>query len=499
MKKTRKWMLAIGLMVVALTGCQANVKEKESISTTKLPEQATEIMTESQEQKVDTADSVNDGPELLIAHEKCIYMTSDGTDELLTVELAIPCITKGSEEVTSNFNAQYEIMKTETMDRMEGKNETFTDGVGEHLLQSANEEYNLYKTDDMFVPFHYLEGYGICRFDEKVLSMTNVIEVYSGAAHGSEVVTGVNVDMQTGVAISLQDITTDSVEFYNVCEAEICKQIEEKKQQGVEFYETCYDFVREIIADSTFYLTDEAVCFISQEYMLQPYVSGTVHFAIPYEVLGSLMNEAYLPENGGKKGTVIEEETVVLPDKLYELNFEFDVATPMLNQILSRIGLGYMYEGTEKITTLTDEAIVGMVASAIGEDFGYDEDWYVETVGGYTIPQDVFDRYTMDLFGKTVDLKQFAENQQLGMALISSNHECIVLVGDWGMSCPVYEMTSFDEQPNGTYLAHMRYGITDYEEQVTTEYVVEGKIEFSPCEEAKYGYVITKIDLADMK
>ena len=62
------------------------------------------------------------------------------------------------------------------------------------------------------------------------------------------------------------------------------------------------------------------------------------------------------------------------------MDFGYDVATPMLNQILSRIGLGYMDEGTEMVTTLSDETMVGMVASAIGNDFGYEEEWYDESM-----------------------------------------------------------------------------------------------------------------------
>ena len=498
MKKCNKWVLATSVMLMLLTGCQAKTEGNENASVIDFKEETSGVLAETPNGKDNTEVQVNEGLQLKITHEKYHYMTADGTEELMAVDLAIPQITAGSEEVISNFNAQFEIEKTETIEGVEGKNEISEDRAGENLLQLANEEYNLYRTDDSFVPFHYLEGYGICRFDEKVLSMTNVLEVYAGAATESEIVTGLNIDMQTGASISIQDIATDSVEFIDVCEVEICKQIEEKKQEGVEFYETCYDFVREIIADDTFYLTNDSVGFISQEYMLQPYVSGTVRFEIPYEVLGSLINEAYLPENGGNAGTVTEEE-VVLPDKVYEMNFEYDVATPMLNQILSRIGLGYMDEGTERVTTLSDASIVGMVASAMGADFGYEEEWYEESVGGYKIPKDVFDTFTMNLFGKTVDLSQFAANENLGMAVISPEHECIVIVGDWGTAGPVYEVTSVDALAGGTYIAHIRYGISDFEEQLTTEYVVEGEIEFSPCEDVKYGYVITKIELVDIK
>lgn len=496
MKKCNKWVLATGVMLMLLTGCQAKTEESVDVRVNDVPEGTSVIQSETVNNE--TGEQRKKELELSIVHEKGRYMSTDGSTEIMSIDIATPRITGGTLGGIDTINAWSEQKRAEAFAAVEGNDQLAEGEINNYLLQLANEDYRLFYADDMFQPFYYEQGYSVSRFDEKVLSLTDVISQNSGGAHGINTVTGRNMDMQTGKILTIQDICTDVEQFTNVCEAEICKQIEVKKNEGIEFNDDYLEYVRDIIIDDTFYLTNNAVGFISQEYMLQPYVAGTIYFEISYEELGDLFNEVYLPNVEGKEGAVVEEE-VILADKCYELDFGYDVATPMLNKILPRIGLSYMYENNEKISALSDELMVGMIVSAITEDFAYDETWYEEALGGYRIPQDVFEQYAMELFGKTVDLNQFEANQQLGMAIISENHECIAMVGDWGLSCPMYEISSCEVQPDGSYVVNATYGEVVYDENVTSEFLVKGEFVFTPCSDSKYGYVISQMKLTDMK
>ena len=188
----------------------------------------------------------------------------------------------------------------------------------------------------------------------------------------------------------------------------------------------------------------------------------------------------------------VSNAAIVQNDMLPEFDFEVEVATPMLNKLLSGMGLSYMYEGTEKITTLSDRTMLGLIAGVIIDDGSYEKAWYDETVGGYMIPQDIVDTYTMDLFGKRIDLSGFESDQQIGMALISQNHEYFALVGDWGLSCPTYVISGYNVLDDGNYHVDAMFGVTNYEEE-TTEYLVKAECVFEVCEESKYGYIIRQM------
>lgn len=476
MKKSCKGMLVAMAFMLALTGCQPQTQEKEPVI-------VSDLFEETEEKSDELA--------LMITHEKGHYMTSDGAVELLAVDMATPRIIGGSQAGIEVINAKMEQERAETIERLEGKCSMEEGGMDSYMLQHANEDYKLYYEADLFMPYHYTRGYCIRRFDEDVLSMTEVSECFG--AVGGTYVFGFTYDLQTGEPLLIENIATDIENFKVVCEEEILRQIKEQQNQGVEYYEGYEEYIGDILTNQTFYLTEKAVGFVAQEFVLQPYGAGGTYFEVPYEVLEEYMNPSYVPTEDAVKGTIAEEE-VTLEDRLYELHFEFDVATPILNKILSGMGIRYMYGDIEQITDLSDEVMIGLIASAITDDYICEETWYVDSVGGYAIPQEVVDTYTMNLFGKTIDLLQLEAGQQYGMAMISQNHECIALVGDWGMSCPTYMIAGYEALADGTYRVNVKYGVTDFEEGNTTEYLLEKEFVFAPCEASEYGYVIVEME-----
>lgn len=52
-------------------------------------------------------------------------------------------------------------------------------------------------------------------------------------------------------------------------------------------------YIGDVVSDDTFYFTDDAVVFVSGEYVIQSYAAGIIEFSVPYLQLSSVLPEAY--------------------------------------------------------------------------------------------------------------------------------------------------------------------------------------------------------------
>lgn len=126
------------------------------------------------------------------------------------------------------------------------------------------------------------------------LSLEIVADIYTGGAHGSQIVTGITFDLATGEEISGSDLAEDSaalnVKVVELVEAQAAEDFEEGMLTG-----DVGAFAEGVLSTSAWYLTEEALVVFASEYEIAPYAAGIIHFTLPYSELSGLIKPEFLP------------------------------------------------------------------------------------------------------------------------------------------------------------------------------------------------------------
>ncbi len=141
------------------------------------------------------------------------------------------------------------------------------------------------------------EGYGfgetftLKRLDDKVMSFENVIYSYTGGAHPGTIKGGESFNVQTGDRLMFSDVVTDEKAAIKYINEMILEQTKDKKYEGY-FFEGYEASIKEILTEDTWYLSEEGLVIICNEYLITPHAVGHVDFLIPYADF-SYLKEAY--------------------------------------------------------------------------------------------------------------------------------------------------------------------------------------------------------------
>ena len=163
----------------------------------------------------------------------------------------------------------------------------------------------------------YWEGYGLGmsympeRLDEKVISLVENNDEYTGGAHPNNWRYAQNFDPNTGRRLTLKDITTDEKAAITFINQELLKQTN-KYEYKEYFFEGYEKNIKDILTEDTWYLSDNGFVVISNEYIISPHAVGILEFTIPYEVFPYLKKE-YRPLSKG----VPNEVTSPMENKVY--------------------------------------------------------------------------------------------------------------------------------------------------------------------------------------
>ena len=150
-------------------------------------------------------------------------------------------------------------------------------GIGETLIDSASELQHYYYSDYTIA---YAEPYlAVCYFSTS----------YSGGAHGSHYVSVDNFDMRTGQLLTLADLFTDWDAAIPVLNDSINEKVTQEVFEPVDLKE---------IQDVPFQITSDGIVFIFNEYVIAPYVYGTIEISVPYGELGGLLTMDLPPAQG---------------------------------------------------------------------------------------------------------------------------------------------------------------------------------------------------------
>jgi desulfoferrodoxin (superoxide reductase-like protein) len=129
------------------------------------------------------------------------------------------------------------------------------------------------------IPFHTYElvaDYNVSYNQKGILSLTTSIYSYTGGAHGGTGNISYNVDINSGETISLKSMFKDEVNYQELINEEIRKQI----AQNPDIYFDGDMGFQTIADDQSFYIKEGTIVICFSEYEIAPYSSGSPEFEI---------------------------------------------------------------------------------------------------------------------------------------------------------------------------------------------------------------------------
>ena len=162
----------------------------------------------------------------------------------------------------------------------------------ESPLAAAQYDYEQAAADGReFVPSSEELTFTVQRNDGAVLSLVGSLWSYDGGAHGYTYTFCLNYDVSTGARITLESLGQD---FADTATQLVLDQAAAKNEETPGLLIADYaDYIGDVVSDDTFYFTDDAVVFVSGEYVMQSYAAGIIEFPVPYLQLSSVLPEAY--------------------------------------------------------------------------------------------------------------------------------------------------------------------------------------------------------------
>lgn len=295
--KSRKFIMAVGIIGVFLCGCQMNQTTKDDSGSVK---DDVAFVEEDSTEETDKKDAVSDETQAdapIVKIENIYYEMEE-------------------EEFWQYFNGYYELAEVS--------------GTGyEALAASVEEWFQNYETSykeqaktiyedtkayeeidsEVYNPSYMNNRVVTARADNRIVSFRISEEEYAGGAHGSTYDYGLTFDAQTGKELTLSDLGDVKEDIKAYINDVIAQDSYIAEDIITDDYET---IVNEAIdSESSWYLTGNGVVVIFNEYELLNYAAGDYVVTIPYENLKNF-NEEY--ECGESYFTLLTEYESVTMD-----------------------------------------------------------------------------------------------------------------------------------------------------------------------------------------
>lgn len=491
MKRKKLILLLISTSLLSFTACgNTNTTASTDIPAEVLP---------SIEESVDTAvsmESTSSQYSVTLNTQDIIYQTPDRNATLASITLQTPFLAGNDTTAIVSINEAFLASYDNAIALLDGTDSSKEGDLLYKLPQAAYERYSMIDTPDD-LSYTVNQEYAIQRIDDMIFSSIEVVYAYIGGAHGSSIQSGVNYNMQTGEVLTLAELSDDYDAFLTYCTEQLLTLADARQAKEAVFFEGYQDNISQIITDDTFYFSKEGLCFISQEYMLQPYAAGTITLCIPYENLKGYLKDEYFPSDTSWDFEVTSTENEPIT-YTFQADFADEVAAPMLDSFLSWTGLLYFYGADIQLDSLTTEAAFSMAGFAILSDGAYEEAWYDDSIGGYAIPASLTNTYTENYFGKTYDISSFQSSEQYPMVSTTENEELLVQVGDWGLVAPKYRIADTIQNKDGSYTVSVNYFSYDYEFDEESDTLAAASYVFTPDSNSTFGYVISDMQFTQI-
>ena len=146
---------------------------------------------------------------------------------------------------------------------------------------------------------HFVDiSYTPTRIDQSILSLFGNYSSYTGGTHPSLTTESVTYDLSTGNALKLRDILVENYSNSDLC-ALVAAALAPVSDELYYDYETCLQDIFSVNFSSihNWYFSNSGLAFHFAPYEIAPYSSGTIIATIPYEDLGGILREQYLPSS----------------------------------------------------------------------------------------------------------------------------------------------------------------------------------------------------------
>lgn len=278
MKKRVVAVLLIGIMM-SFSACGKPEPAPTPAPQPAETESTVETEESKEEEKKEITVSFSDAHEELMDEEDAKRVLCNFDYQNVTVE--IPEYPEAAEKINNRFE-QIVIGNRNTA-------EQFKDWAKEELEFRAEDEWNPYEIGSL---------YEAKRVDENIISIQEIYYEYTGGAHPNGYQVGYNFDAKTGELLDLSNAFQDpedlKMAFRSFLEEELKKdEYADRLYPDYEFDPACVD---DIMTNDTWFLDENGITFVCNEYIIGPHAAGVFLFTMPYDAYGKLLNEAYLPE-----------------------------------------------------------------------------------------------------------------------------------------------------------------------------------------------------------
>ena len=157
-------------------------------------------------------------------------------------------------------------------------------------IQSKLKDYND-SFPDIETKFVANVDFDIKKNSDNILSIMVTYYKYAGGAHGYYENVAYNIDIRNGKFLKLKDLFKEEVDYKNVINEEIRRQIEElikldEENKGV------YEF-KSISDNQKFYIQDDNLVIYFDLYEIAPYAAGIPEFIINVDKIDHILKPEY--------------------------------------------------------------------------------------------------------------------------------------------------------------------------------------------------------------
>ena len=214
--------------------------------------------------------------------------SDDGSISYLQYEFNLPKVTstdnpEAAEQINSYFAQQKEALLSDCNEYYEWAKEDYQTRV-DMAQENGTEE----PTEDNF-GYYSSTDYTVMRQDDTVISFREMSTTYTGGAHGNNVIAGVTFDAKTGQRIQLADLLEDEEDGKAQIDQLLLEKAQEMQEKAIQeegygiFFEEYENYIPDVLTEDSWYLTEDGMTIVSNEYLLAPYAAGATYFELPYE------------------------------------------------------------------------------------------------------------------------------------------------------------------------------------------------------------------------
>lgn len=269
-KMKKQILAALTLLLLLLSACHREDLQKQTEPSPKETQQSEDIP-QPEDNGITVTEDVSSGEE----------KAQDGT-LLLRYSLSSPQVLYQGEPMM-NIGSYYDNNKEKSLL-----------SITEELLPMARQRQ---QDGDFLGNFQWDEEFAIMRNKGNYLSIRRDRSQYTGGVHGSLQIMGDNWLFRAGdyYLLSLTDILPGAEDPRALVMEQALEQAkqQEEAQPGL-FYENYQETMGDVWQEG-WYLTEESLVVVFQEYALGPYTSGPMLFEIPFTELGDNLTEELRP------------------------------------------------------------------------------------------------------------------------------------------------------------------------------------------------------------